>query len=413
MLAIFDLDGFKAYNDTYGARPVGGWRAWRSCRCRDAGQWTPLRRVLRPGAGRLPATARSPPPSPRLSRTRLHGRAATGVAGSRLTRRTTPPRRCVADQRLYTAKDSRPTAPVRQAREALRQILIESEPELDNHHDYVGDRHAVAVALGIEGASCEPSRGRTHVIEDRHPRRDPAQGRAADRRGVAIHAPPHDDRRALAASPRLKTVALSCAPATSASTGSASASPQRRSLLGARIIFACDAYHAMTADRPYRAGMSHDEALAELARYRGPSSLAGRLIGPPRNAARDLPPRFSRAPRLATSPDKWAGMNGRASGEGARPFWGLGGARAGGPGPGGWFGWRGCRGCRSGPGRSSATPSGSPPSSASSRGVRLETFELGCGRRERVGLVRGPDRAGGGTTRPRAPRPVFSQTSAS
>jgi diguanylate cyclase (GGDEF)-like protein/putative nucleotidyltransferase with HDIG domain len=35
--------------------------------------------------------------------------------------------------------------------------------------------------------------------------------------------------------------------------------------VGARIILACDAYHAMTSDRPYRKGMSHAEAVRELA----------------------------------------------------------------------------------------------------------------------------------------------------
>jgi HD-GYP domain-containing protein (c-di-GMP phosphodiesterase class II) len=39
--------------------------------------------------------------------------------------------------------------------------------------------------------------------------------------------------------------------------------------LGARIIFACDSYHAMTTDHPYRTGMSHDDALAELRRHSG------------------------------------------------------------------------------------------------------------------------------------------------
>jgi diguanylate cyclase (GGDEF)-like protein/putative nucleotidyltransferase with HDIG domain len=34
--------------------------------------------------------------------------------------------------------------------------------------------------------------------------------------------------------------------------------------VGARIILACDAYHAMTSDRPYRSAMSHREAIAEL-----------------------------------------------------------------------------------------------------------------------------------------------------
>ncbi len=32
----------------------------------------------------------------------------------------------------------------------------------------------------------------------------------------------------------------------------------------ARIILACDAYHAMVSDRPYRRAISHSEAITEL-----------------------------------------------------------------------------------------------------------------------------------------------------
>jgi HD-GYP domain-containing protein (c-di-GMP phosphodiesterase class II) len=39
--------------------------------------------------------------------------------------------------------------------------------------------------------------------------------------------------------------------------------------LGSRIILACDAYHAMTSDRPYRAGLGHTHAVAELVRCAG------------------------------------------------------------------------------------------------------------------------------------------------
>jgi putative nucleotidyltransferase with HDIG domain len=39
--------------------------------------------------------------------------------------------------------------------------------------------------------------------------------------------------------------------------------------LGSRIILACDAYHAMTSDRPYREAMSHAESIAELSRHAG------------------------------------------------------------------------------------------------------------------------------------------------
>jgi len=39
--------------------------------------------------------------------------------------------------------------------------------------------------------------------------------------------------------------------------------------IGSRIILACDAYHAMTSDRPYRSAMKHAEAVAELSRNAG------------------------------------------------------------------------------------------------------------------------------------------------
>jgi diguanylate cyclase (GGDEF)-like protein len=39
--------------------------------------------------------------------------------------------------------------------------------------------------------------------------------------------------------------------------------------LGARIVFVCDAFHAMTSDRPYRSAMSPDAARAELLNHAG------------------------------------------------------------------------------------------------------------------------------------------------
>jgi diguanylate cyclase (GGDEF)-like protein len=39
--------------------------------------------------------------------------------------------------------------------------------------------------------------------------------------------------------------------------------------VGSRIILACDAYHAMTSDRPYRKAMLHAEAMAELSANAG------------------------------------------------------------------------------------------------------------------------------------------------
>jgi HD-GYP domain-containing protein (c-di-GMP phosphodiesterase class II) len=52
--------------------------------------------------------------------------------------------------------------------------------------------------------------------------------------------------------------------------------------IGSRIILVCDAYHAMTSDRPYRMAMSHTDAVAELTRNAGSQfdpNVAEALVG--------------------------------------------------------------------------------------------------------------------------------------
>jgi two-component system, cell cycle response regulator len=39
--------------------------------------------------------------------------------------------------------------------------------------------------------------------------------------------------------------------------------------VGARIVFVCDAFHAMTEDRPYQAAMAEPEAISRLVELRG------------------------------------------------------------------------------------------------------------------------------------------------
>ena len=55
--------------------------------------------------------------------------------------------------------------------------------------------------------------------------------------------------------------------------------------LGARIIAAADAYHAIRSDRPYRPGRSHHEATRELRRCAGQQfdpKVVDALLGDPR-----------------------------------------------------------------------------------------------------------------------------------
>jgi HD-GYP domain-containing protein (c-di-GMP phosphodiesterase class II) len=56
--------------------------------------------------------------------------------------------------------------------------------------------------------------------------------------------------------------------------------------VGSRIILACDAYHAMVSDRPYRKAMEHTDAIAELSGNAGAQfdpevveALVGYLFG--------------------------------------------------------------------------------------------------------------------------------------
>jgi PAS domain S-box-containing protein len=48
--------------------------------------------------------------------------------------------------------------------------------------------------------------------------------------------------------------------------------------LASRVILACDAYHAMTSDRPYRKAMAHADAVAELTEAAG-TQLDPRVVG--------------------------------------------------------------------------------------------------------------------------------------
>jgi len=70
--------------------------------------------------------------------------------------------------------------------------------------------------------------------------------------------------------------------------------------LGARIVAVCDAFNAMTSDRPYRRAVSADEAVAELHRHSGTqfdaevvAAFQAELTDPSRErATTPLPARF-------------------------------------------------------------------------------------------------------------------------
>jgi two-component system cell cycle response regulator len=285
LFAIFDLDGLKIYNDTYG-HPAGDALLAR-LGAKLANAIGPAGQAYRLGGDEFCILLSGDPPQ------RAQGLAAATAAltdqgesftigscyGSVLVpaeaQNTTEAMRC-ADRRLYTAKAGRSSAPASQAREALRQILLESEPALDDHHDVVSRlAHAVACRLGINGEELVTT---MHAAE----LRDIGKIAIPD---AILHKPgPLTDdewqfmrrhatigERFLRSIPALKDAARIVRASHERYDGGGypDGLQAQQIPLGARIIFACDAYHAMTTDHPHRTGMSHDDALAELRRHSG------------------------------------------------------------------------------------------------------------------------------------------------
>ena len=301
MLALFDLDGFKHYNDCYGhpagdellaapggqPRPRASPATARAYRMGGDEFCVLLRRgrAARPGGGRTPRAALSE---------RGEGfddRLVARLRRAAAPRRPTPARRCASPTSACTPRS---TAGAR--RRAARAATCccarwpSATPSWASTSRVAELAVAVARRLGLDperGRAGPPRRRPARRRQGGDPRRDPRQARAAGRRRVGVHAPPHDHRRAdrrrgagaARRSPR------SCAPATSARTarGYPDGLAGEEIPLGARIVAVCDSFDAMVADRPYRAGMM-------------PAARAGRARALRRHAVRPAP-WWRRSPR--------------------------------------------------------------------------------------------------------------------
>ena len=279
VLALFDLDGFKQYNDTFG-HPAGD-----TLLVRLGGNLAAFLhgrgRAFRMGGDEFCAvfqTAGEPFERDRARRRRRALRAGRRLRDHLLARRDHAPARDpravealrIADQRMYANKHAGRTSAGRQSKDVLLRALAERDPGLGTHAETVRSPSPPpgARAGGRRGRAGPPRERAARRRQGRDPGRHPRQAGPADRGGVGLRPPPPDHRRAhhprgaraRARRPR------SCAPATSA--GTAPATPTRLAgdaiPLGARIVAVADAYAAMTAGRPYRAARTPEQALAEL-----------------------------------------------------------------------------------------------------------------------------------------------------
>ena len=286
VLLLFDLDGFKNYNDSYG-HPAGDALLAR-LGARLTAATASQGGAYRVGGDEFSVLAPWPadrPPGALLEQARealseqgdgFKIGASAGYAALPADAQDAEEALRVADRRLYAEKNSGRVSARLQSAGVLRGALTECDPELSGHNEEVA---ALAVALAQRLAFDEDEIERVAVAADLHD-----IGKIAIPRSILEKAGPLDaeewtfirrhtliGERIAQSAPALMGVAAlirsshECWDGTGYPDGLAGHDIP----LGAQIIHVCDAYAAMTSDRCYHAAQSSAEARAELRRHAG------------------------------------------------------------------------------------------------------------------------------------------------
>jgi HD-GYP domain-containing protein (c-di-GMP phosphodiesterase class II) len=183
----------------------------------------------------------------------------------------------IADQRLYGHKGSRRSSAVgQQTRDVLLQVLHARKPDLSEHLREVAQ---VALAVGRRMRLAPEALDEMARAAELHD-----IGKMAVPDEILNKPGPLDDgelefvrqhtivgERILAAAPALADVAKLVRSSHESFDGSGypDGLAGEEIPLASRVIAVCDAFHAMTENRPYKPAMSPQEAMAELRRYKG------------------------------------------------------------------------------------------------------------------------------------------------
>ncbi|NLT06390.1 MAG: diguanylate cyclase [Solirubrobacterales bacterium] len=277
---VLDLDGFKAYNDAFG-HPAGD-RLLNRLGTRLAAAVAERGTAYRLGGDEFCVLATAGPEDARrlanAARAALteagEGFAVTssaGVVSLPLDARAPSEVLLIADRRMYADKGRRSSSAGHQSRAVLLRILREREPELHRHLVGVAElARAVGRELGMAGEQLDELAraaelhdiGKIAIPEEILHKPGPLDPEewAFVRRHTVI------GERILSAAPALRPVARLVRSTHERWDGggypdglAGAAIP-----LGARIVAVCDAYEAMLADRPYRAALTPEQAVAEL-----------------------------------------------------------------------------------------------------------------------------------------------------
>ena len=285
-IALFDLDGFKNYNDVFG-HPAGDSLLVRLARELEevvAGTGEAYRLggdefcVLLDGTGE--ESERTLARCVVALTDRGHGFDVGCSHGAAKLPSEADERAAaltLADRRLYSEKfERRRDAISEQTCDALLQVLHEREPDL---RDHVGDVAELALRVGIRlGLKAE------ELDDVRRAAELHDVGKSAVPDAILAKPGPLDERewefvrqhtlvgeRILRAAPALHTVAklVRSSHERFDGTGYPDGLVGQTIPLGARIVSACDAWDAMITTRPYRHALSTADALQELRRCSG------------------------------------------------------------------------------------------------------------------------------------------------
>jgi diguanylate cyclase (GGDEF)-like protein len=285
VLVMFDLDGFKLYNDSFGHLAgdtmLGHLGGRLHTAIGDAGA------AYRLGGDEFCVLLRCDAAHADVRITAAVAALSAGGEGFSVGcsfGRVTIPREAdnptyalrLADDRMYAQKGGRAGSARQQTHTVLLGLLRERQPELHTHLQSVG-RLAVVVGrrLGMNEEELDELR-RAAELHD--------VGKAAIPDAILSKPGPLDQdeiafmrrhtlvgERILAAAPALAPVA----PLVRSSherwdgTGYPDRLAGAEISLGARVVAVCDAFDAMVSERPYARALSHHEAVAELRRCAG------------------------------------------------------------------------------------------------------------------------------------------------
>jgi diguanylate cyclase (GGDEF)-like protein len=286
ILTIFDLDGFKEYNDRFG-HPAGDAllvRLTAALRRSVIATGSAYRLggdefcVLAEGIDGAELDGHLSEWSGCFSE-RGEGFSITASSGAALIpeEADTPSdalRLC--DQRMYARKHSRRTSPAAQTRDVLLATLAASQEHVHPRATAVARAaERVGAALGLSGVELQEL-GHAADLRDIGNVAVPATiltkpGPLTEGEWEFVRRHPMIGERILAAAPALAAAAhiVRATHERFDGTGYPDRLAGEEIPLAARIISVCDAYHAMTSERPYRPVRAHAEAMDELRRGAG------------------------------------------------------------------------------------------------------------------------------------------------